>query len=58
MLTLRLVSSKVRIKYPRCPCNKLWRRFECLNIYTYLKKKAIAPKISNLLNDLPGQTRD
>ena len=56
MLTLGLVSSKVRIKYPRCPCNKLWRRFECLNIYTFFLKKAIAPKISNLSNDLPGQT--
>ena len=32
MLTFGLVSSKVCIKYSRCPCNKLWRRLECLNI--------------------------
>ena len=34
MLTFGLVSSKVRITYSRCPCNKLWRRLECLNIET------------------------
>ena len=32
MLTFGLVSSKVCITYSRCPCNKLWRRLECLNI--------------------------
>ena len=31
MLTFGLVSSKVCITYSRCPCNKLWRRLECLN---------------------------
>ena len=32
MLTFGLVSSKVCITYSRCPCNKLWRRSQCLNI--------------------------
>ena len=44
MLTLGLVSSKVRFNYPRCPCNKLWRRLECLNIYTFFKKKFNRPE--------------
>ena len=34
MLTFELASSKVCITYSRCPCNKLWRRLECLNIKT------------------------
>ena len=34
MLTFGLVSSKVCITYSRCPCNKLWRHSECLNIET------------------------
>ena len=32
MLTFGLVSSEVCITYSRYPCNKLWRRTECLNI--------------------------
>ena len=32
MLTFALVSSKVCVTYSRRPCNKLWRRLECLNI--------------------------
>ena len=34
MLAFGLASSKVYIIYSRCPCNKLWGRSECLNIYT------------------------
>ena len=30
MFAFGLVSSKVCITYSRCPCNKLWRRLECL----------------------------
>ena len=34
MVTFGPVNSKVCIAYSRCPCNKLWRRSECLNIST------------------------
>ena len=34
MLTFGLVSLELCITYSSCPCNKLWRRLECLNIET------------------------
>ena len=52
MLTFVLVSSKVCIKYSRCPCNKLWWRWECLNIQTIEVNRASTKK---LLNNFLGQ---
>ena len=42
-----LISSKVYIIYSRCPCNKLWRRLEYLNILTIEVNR---PSTKQLLN--------
>ena len=52
MLTCGLVSSKVRITYSRCTCNKLWRRLEFLNIYTIEVNNR--PSTKQLLNNFWG----
>ena len=49
MLTFWFVSSKVCITYCRCPCNKLWRRSEWLNIETMEVNR---PSTKQLLNYL------
>ena len=52
MLTFGLVSSKVCITYSRYPCNKLWRRLECLNIQT---TEVNRPSTKQLLNNFLQQ---
>ena len=52
MLTFRLVSSEICITYCRCPCNKLWRRSECLNIETI---EVNGPSTEQLLNNFLGR---
>ena len=43
-----MVSSKVCITFSRCPCNKLWRRSECLDIET---TEVNRPSTKQLLNN-------
>ena len=52
MLTFGLVSSKVCITYSRCPCNKLWRCLECLNIQTIEVNRS---STKQLLNNFLGR---
>ena len=52
MLTFGPVSSEVCITYSRCPCNKLWRRLECLIIQTIEVNR---PSTKELLNSFFGR---
>ena len=52
MLTFGFVSSKLRIIYSRCPCNKLWQSLECLNIQTIEVNR---PSTKRLLNSFLGR---
>ena len=53
MLTFGLFSSKVCITYSRCPCNKLWRRLECLNIQTIeVNRSSSKQLLSNFWGDI------
>ena len=52
MLTFRPASSKVCITYSRCPCNRLWRHLECLNIQTI---EVNTSSTKQLLNNFLGR---
>ena len=52
MLTFGIASLKVCITYSRCPCNKLWRRLECLNIKT---TEVNISSTKQLLNNFRGE---
>ena len=54
MLTFGLVSSKVCITYTRYPCNKLWRRLECLDKYQ-LTIEVNRPSTKQLLKNFLGR---
>ena len=51
MHSFGLVSSNMCITYSMCPCNKLWRHLECLNIYTI---KVNRPSTKQLLHNFLG----
>ena len=54
MLTFGFASSKVCITYTRCPCNKLWRRLECLDKYQ-LTIEVNRPSTKQLLKKFLGR---